>query len=754
MTTVFPPSGNADTTSPGTHVLIIGLGGYPHVLGGDPKQLTNEPMGLQQLSSPPVSADAVADWFLGRDADPQAKRGFQNPTSPLASIEMLVSPPWAPKDKAQPHRYRLAGGDEIVVDGGSREKISSCYATWLGRVKSNAANIGVFYFCGHGVTGLNDYVLPEDFGHDPLNPWHDAIDIATTARAARRAVAGALYFLIDACREAKQEALAPGAQAQPLESVAFKKPVQCFSRLMLWATAEGRQAHGAEGKPSRFTSALLHALSGSYGEPLPEGRGWVVSSTGLAQEVDRILEDENASVPAAVRQHIEEERIGSQPFQYETKQPERVGAMVSIALVYPHAREVLDALPGAQTLPPLVKETIAEHVESGRLPLDQLQKEVDRWSHDIAVWAERFAAEPDRGVAEQANTVLAAGKLNEAGALFDRLIRAAEARVVAEHARLGSYYASRAEVLMLQLKWREAVPYLEKALENAQQIHGDTAHPTVAALMNNLGEASRRLGESHKSVEYFTQALAIARKVFGDAPHPLIGTVLTDLGLAQLELGEFLKALEYLTTALAIDRQVYGDAPHAEVAADLNNLGAAWSRMGEHGKAIDYYNQALLIDQKVHGDVPNPDLGRALHNLGEAYRQLGEYPKAVEYFTRALAVDQQVYGETPHPDTSTVLTNLGIAQVQLGEFHNAIEHLTAALAMDRKLYGEAPHPALANDLEALGAGWETHGDYEKAIDYYLQALAMFEVTVPADDPGLQMTRANLAGAQLKQAAAK
>jgi hypothetical protein len=197
---------------------------------------------LGQLSSPPVSAEALANWFLARQADPRTAHGFHNPHVPLASIEMLISPSWGTRDPVQLYRYARAGGDVIAVHGASRERISACYAAWLGRVKTQPDNIGIFYFCGHGLTGLNDYVLPEDFGHEPLNPWHDAIDIAGTARAARRAVAGALYFFIDACRENEREALNPGAGAQPLHHVDVGKPVQCFARLMLWAT-------GKEGLP-------------------------------------------------------------------------------------------------------------------------------------------------------------------------------------------------------------------------------------------------------------------------------------------------------------------------------------------------------------------------------------------------------------------------------------------------------------------------------------------------------------------------
>jgi hypothetical protein len=70
------------TVVPGTHVLVIGAGQYPHLIGGEaPAQKTD---GLRQLSSPPMSARAFAEWML---------RDYQCPGKELASLSLLVSEP-------------------------------------------------------------------------------------------------------------------------------------------------------------------------------------------------------------------------------------------------------------------------------------------------------------------------------------------------------------------------------------------------------------------------------------------------------------------------------------------------------------------------------------------------------------------------------------------------------------------------------------------------------------------------------------
>ena len=418
MTTVFPSTREVNATAPGTHVLIIGVGGYPHLQGGDPEKRLDNTMGLKQLSPPAVSAQALAEWFVGRQADADGCLGFCNPTAPLASIEMLVSPPWQPKDKAQPHRCALDSDSAIPVDGATRDQISACYATWLGRVNGNPDNIGVFYFCGHGITGRNDYVLPEDFGHTPLNAWPDAIDIVTTARAARRTVPGALYFFVDACRQNKREPSYEGAQPPSLEPVRFEKPVQCFSRLMLWATGEGQEAHGATGKPSRFVSALIQALSGLYGEPAPEGGRWIVTGDALAKLTEQIIRDENDELDMHLHQHTEVQRIGSQPFHYLSERPRKVGQILSLVQVSRNVRELVDEATGAGELPSMVKESIAEGVESGKISAEKIQQEVARWLQNLMEWLERLVAEPDRRFAQRLRELLTAGKQDEAHSYY------------------------------------------------------------------------------------------------------------------------------------------------------------------------------------------------------------------------------------------------------------------------------------------------------------------------------------------------
>jgi len=84
------------------------------------------------------------------------------------------------------------------------------------------------------------------------------------------------------------------------------------------------------------------------------------------------------------------------------------------------------------------------------------------------------------------------------------------------------------------------------------------------------------------------------------------GAVLGDLGNAYRNLGQVEKAIEYYEKALEIAREI-GDRQGE--GADLGNLGNAYSDLGQVEKAIEYYEQALVIAQEIgdrqgEGDRP------------------------------------------------------------------------------------------------------------------------------------------------------
>ncbi len=280
MTQVFD-SGRGN--SPSTHVLAIGIGNYPHLLGGD-KKLAAKPLGLKQLESPPVSLKALLDWFLGPANVPQSV-GFANGEAPLGTIHALAS-------ARQPVSIDTPNGP-IILDRAIKDNIDNAFASWLDAVKRNDSNIGVFYFCGHGVMVSDHYLLAEDFG-ESLQAWAKAFDVSSTIRAVEREINGALYIFLDACREIPRElALSVGANPQSLMSVDLTKKIARKSAVSISATGEGELAFAPPGgEVSRFSKALLRALSGFSGMKKAGQLAWEVDGETLASAIRKILEYE------------------------------------------------------------------------------------------------------------------------------------------------------------------------------------------------------------------------------------------------------------------------------------------------------------------------------------------------------------------------------------------------------------------------------------------------------------------------------
>lgn len=70
----------ATVAGPATHVLVIGVGDYPHLNGGT-GTLTELHGGMGQLTSCPESARAFATWVISD----------LNAPAPLASVSLLLS---------------------------------------------------------------------------------------------------------------------------------------------------------------------------------------------------------------------------------------------------------------------------------------------------------------------------------------------------------------------------------------------------------------------------------------------------------------------------------------------------------------------------------------------------------------------------------------------------------------------------------------------------------------------------------------
>ncbi len=285
---------------PATHAVVIGIGNYPHLIGGSGHR-TDSHDGMKQLSSPPVSARAFADWLLSE---------FKNPEHPLGTVQLLVS-------EANPAPFILPDGTSVDIGLADFKNIETAINHWRELADEQLGNMTIFYFCGHGISEGNSMVLlPSDFGSQD-NAFKHSIDFLNIYDSMDQYKAQRQCFFVDACRASSDSlALNKGTsilQSRPREAEGTRvAPIY-------YATLKTDLAFGLTDQPSFFTTALLDCLS-HFGADDAEG-DWRTSNFGLSLALDHVMDDfikaglEKAQTPdsAEIRQKFAINHLQHQP---------------------------------------------------------------------------------------------------------------------------------------------------------------------------------------------------------------------------------------------------------------------------------------------------------------------------------------------------------------------------------------------------------------------------------------------------------
>jgi hypothetical protein len=262
-----------NAAGPATHAIVIGVGAYPHLVGGT-ERLTDWNEGMEQLTSPVLSARALASWLIDN---------LRDPAKPLATVALLLS-----ETSPRPFRNPRTGTDH-VIETASMGNARQALAEWKNRGAGNEDRL-LFYFCGHGLgSGTKLALLLSDFGHNENDPLDAAIDFDGFHLGMETCAAREQCFFIDTCRANSDTTLGAGGYM----GVPIVKPD--FSRLQIpapvpreapifYSTMLGQDAYGKPGRCSPFADALLWALGGA-GSDCNEG-DWRVSTTGLKRAID------------------------------------------------------------------------------------------------------------------------------------------------------------------------------------------------------------------------------------------------------------------------------------------------------------------------------------------------------------------------------------------------------------------------------------------------------------------------------------
>ncbi|MBO0132275.1 caspase family protein [Agrobacterium burrii] len=305
--------------APRTHVLIIGVGHYSH--GDDGEQPTVVGSGLGQLTSPPKSALAVAEWFIEE---------FQNPDHPLGTVTMLLS------DEKPP----VLNGPELPAATWANVRLA--LSDWHDAFQTHSGNMTVFYFCGHGVSlGQKAALLLSDFGNED-NAYEPAIDIDALRGTMRNAQPGKQVFLVDCCRTTadalyRNETNIGGRTLSIQPNV--KQPGALVRQFLLFPSIDGQQAFGLPNEVSVFTSCFLDAVRFAGFDN--ETGQWVSTTALILNAIDRLV---TCRLPADMLSRTVPTAMNSVSFEFNhIDEPQTARSVVTIDPAVPWPTGVFTA---------------------------------------------------------------------------------------------------------------------------------------------------------------------------------------------------------------------------------------------------------------------------------------------------------------------------------------------------------------------------------------------------------------------------
>ncbi len=195
-------------------------------------------------------------------------------------------------------------------------------------------------------------------------------------------------------------------------------------------------------------------------------------------------------------------------------------------------------------------------------------------------------------------------------------------------------------------RYAEARTVLDQCLAARTKALGDNS-PAVADILNRIGEAWRREGQTTNSLPFYERAQRILEP---PAPQgPLLATVLNNRAQVALTTGDKVAAEKLLLASLAVLREIPG-VNQALAAPPLTSLGELHRSLGLVRVARTEQEQALALLASV-GPL-HPLRLTVENNLASVLRDLRELPQAIKLYTNSIARLSEQRG----PDDLSVLT--------------------------------------------------------------------------------------------------
>jgi len=293
------------------------------------------------------------------------------------------------------------------------------------------------------------------------------------------------------------------------------------------------------------------------------------------------------------------------------------------------------------------------------------------------------------------------------------------------------------DTLIEERQFEKAIAIGEETLEKAKNVFRES-DPTVARVLNSLGECYSEQANYEKSEPLLKQALAIRKKAYG-LEHPDVAESLNALGILYKYQSKYTEAESILKQALAMREKLLGPE-HSNVASSLNDIANLYFMQCKYAAAEPLLKQALGIRKKALGPQ-HAMVAKTLSNLGKLYFRQRKYPEAEGLLKQALNIQKKTLGPRHHDLTGTYTMLAGTYAME-GEYSKAEPFFKLALEIEEKVLGPE-HPNVATMLSNLAHFYSIEGKYNKVEPLLKRALNIQEKTT-GPSVAMAVTLSNLA----------
>lgn len=244
---------------------------------------------------------------------------------------------------------------------------------------------------------------------------------------------------------------------------------------------------------------------------------------------------------------------------------------------------------------------------------------------------------------------LSQGELEEAQRYFELALKKIQERYrSAYHPDVVAILIDLGELSIASKNYSEAILHYREALEMQKKMKRS---PLEATILMGLGIAHRGLEKPEEAVAAYESVLRTP-----DLSDATLAATLNNLGNAYSDLRETEKALQTLERALSIQRQIHGREATSSMETALSNLGNVYLELGRFDQAIGCFNQSLAIQVGRFGEK-SFSAADALVDLGLTHERGGSLEEAADFYQRAYDILIEI-GGPDYPDTKEVKERL------------------------------------------------------------------------------------------------